>query len=1043
MSKNTPPTLTSNQLATLLNCCFNEKLKLNAITQLKARIKNGSIDELIDTKFIITEKNGVKTVSIAKEGDINVKSLENILLEPEIADGLVCEYAKILRNPNSIENLRRLNQISTTDPSCLIKYISQNKIKEAQLLILLGHNVNHQMGDSKTALMIAAQKNLPDIVRLLIDYGADINTQSSTGTTALMQEAYHGNTDMIQCLIDLGANVNIQSHQGGGITALMSAVYNNKKAVQLLIDGGADMNMRLHTDGLTALMIAIRNNRYEIAELLIINNPTSIDDYDDNGFTPLMTAAQNGDTGAINFLITHGANINFQPTNGIPALIIAITNEQTTAIKLLINSGADVNLQSNDGGFTALMIAAHNGRKDIVQLLIDKGANVNLQSNDDGFTALMMAAQSGHKDIVQLLIDRGTNVNHKGCDENISALFLAITNDHFEVVKAILESGSDIDMKDNFDSYLTAFISHTKSGKGIAKLLSSYQRFADDIKPKIIEALQHNSKIKQETEPKFSIVSYGIQGLVVEISYDSTTQTNIKKQLTFAPVCDVDSVLVKSQLLTQKPKTPLKTEAPQKDELIRRIKTVKEKIKTEISEKDIISDAHTAHIDLVKKEILAICRANLQTPELPQEIKSFITDIGQYDIQGDNYPKGSIDFVRQSLGFLSAIKSSIKAQSLKTALQPKSEKEIDKSKQQDAVRTKFIGEFSPLVIGLLNVLYKDLVEESIEYNQIQDAKLLESKLDNLNSFSSLTSKKLAFLKPNSTIKPKTVNTLDALYVPTSENDNIKDLAQIFLHSNFKKYDDNQLQFIADIIPKIPEINLDRFLELSAINFTKSDNIIDSFLKTRLIINSLPENAREGFKQHLYQMCNYDNLEKVSEFLVVVEDLFYSQGDFEQGGIEQLIKNKQIAIAVETQSSSTSHVEALIKNPIKTLLQELQKTEKFSILLHTTTHGRQAQNPHIEKSKLQLLQENFATKTNELQEMLGMEVKQELLDKIITTIAGDFFNNIQKRAGGSHNIGFRIPKILPNKTSHLGEDEKAFYRQQLSNLTNALDIATTR
>ena len=107
----------------------------------------------------------------------------------------------------------------------------------------------------------------------------------------------------------------------------------------------------------------------------------------ENGETPLHLAAEKGDTRMIDFLVSHGADMN------------ARTNPNIAPIFYAELTGSAI----NNGSWTPLHIAAIEGKKEAVDLLLKKGADINAKSNL-GWTPLNLAMALGKTEVVKSLI---------------------------------------------------------------------------------------------------------------------------------------------------------------------------------------------------------------------------------------------------------------------------------------------------------------------------------------------------------------------------------------------------------------------------------------------------------------------------------------------------------------------------------------------------------------------------------------------------------------------------------------------------------------
>jgi len=146
--------------------------------------------------------------------------------------------------------------------------------------------------------------------------------------------------------------------------------------------------------------------------------------------TPLMRAVGTAynDMGVVNFLLSHGANVNYQNKFGQTALMYLVKqqwNDPSTmyhgsrfiyqAMPALMTHGANVNLQDIAGNTALLYLMAAGYSSGTVRqfmyeltTLKDHGADINHQ-NKKGQTALMMAAQGCGLESVQTLLSMGAN----------------------------------------------------------------------------------------------------------------------------------------------------------------------------------------------------------------------------------------------------------------------------------------------------------------------------------------------------------------------------------------------------------------------------------------------------------------------------------------------------------------------------------------------------------------------------------------------------------------------------------------------------------
>ncbi|HAK58833.1 MAG TPA: hypothetical protein DCO77_00395 [Nitrospiraceae bacterium] len=137
------------------------------------------------------------------------------------------------------------------------------------------------------------------------------------------------------------------------------------------------------------------------------------------GLTPLLVAAMNNDAEMIEWLIVHGADVDYHrsrpPLVGGPAtaLAMAAASNAVEAMETLLRHKAEVDLPYKDNGMTALMYAAEKNAKEAAERLIDAGADLEARTygmfGGPKKTALSVAAINSAKEVVKLLLNRNVD----------------------------------------------------------------------------------------------------------------------------------------------------------------------------------------------------------------------------------------------------------------------------------------------------------------------------------------------------------------------------------------------------------------------------------------------------------------------------------------------------------------------------------------------------------------------------------------------------------------------------------------------------------
>ncbi len=198
------------------------------------------------------------------------------------------EFASYIVNGNKEKVLDLLNNkkanvnldiVDGATPLILSIIYEQDEI--AKLLIEKGANVNIKDNSGFTALIYAIQREKTDLSKILIEKKSDVNTKITFKTDGLYLKDFTPLTlnvdkEVAELLIKAGANVNARlsikddsrNIQLKNITPLMWVIFDyNTELAELFIEAGSDLNAK-DKDGNTALYYAITRNNSKITKLI-------------------------------------------------------------------------------------------------------------------------------------------------------------------------------------------------------------------------------------------------------------------------------------------------------------------------------------------------------------------------------------------------------------------------------------------------------------------------------------------------------------------------------------------------------------------------------------------------------------------------------------------------------------------------------------------------------------------------------------------------------------------------------------------------------
>ena len=254
-------------------------------------------------------------------------------------------------------------------------YVSEHgNLPMVKLLNQYGAKINTVDRDGNSVLITTFRQNNQDVVRYLVANGANVNQLSINGITPLMTAvSYLGDegfakviTQSIKNFLSFKPKLDLQraGKEGNGGYGVLHLVARGgyTEVAKMLLDEGADINLKSIATGGTPLHFAAGNKQIEMVKYLV-KSGANLENFDKTGSTPLMVAVYQQDVGMVEALVEGGADINKRSSTNVmmtPLVQPASdpnpnnSSKNYAIMKYLLSHGADINFQTANG-LSALM----------------------------------------------------------------------------------------------------------------------------------------------------------------------------------------------------------------------------------------------------------------------------------------------------------------------------------------------------------------------------------------------------------------------------------------------------------------------------------------------------------------------------------------------------------------------------------------------------------------------------------------------------------------------------------------------------------------
>ncbi|HEU5281515.1 MAG TPA: ankyrin repeat domain-containing protein, partial [Gammaproteobacteria bacterium] len=387
---------------------------------------------------------------------------------------------------------------------------------ESKVKVAMAAMANRVTPDEKNeAFLVACEFGQIEMVKLLFRYrGIDVNYPGGNDKPPITWAIEKNNEALFNFLFEEGkAALNTLDSQGRSLL-MLAVIYNRQDFVTRLLDCGLRVEEK-DAAGMNAFLYAASDGRLEMMEQFIKISRELINIPNNQNKTALMFAAENGNEGAVNFLLQHDANPNAVDRQDYTALMYVIQMQHscgqkavTPVVSALLEKQEktreafnkllcfalkqsnlpilkflwgeaqkhvnDFNIVTEARAF--LDIAAEQDNRTMMEHFLMLWGVDNLNApNAWGKTPLMLAIFSGKSWTARFLLEKNAEVNVSDGDGNTPLIMAADFLRDEETFNFLLEKKANVAVKNKKgESPLTLAVKRNKTSY-IAALLRHHQ----------------------------------------------------------------------------------------------------------------------------------------------------------------------------------------------------------------------------------------------------------------------------------------------------------------------------------------------------------------------------------------------------------------------------------------------------------------------------------------------------------------------------------------------------------------------------------------
>ena len=284
-------------------------------------------------------------------------------------------------------------------------------------------------------LFEAAARGNVEGVQQALEKGADINAvDMEIGLGAFGYALDNHHIQLAKHLLDKGA---VPNYGLSDTLPLVVAEYGDMELI-LAIEARGGLIVTPELKGRIGF-VAARNKDGEVFDY-ILNHGADLNYGNDFGYTPLILAALNNRPILIRRYLGRGDDASIRDVDGETALSLALEKKHDEAIEVLREFHVEEKDYSVLEPDAAMLKAAKEGVLGTILNLRDQGVSINSE-DEEGNSPMMLAVKSGYLGAVRSLYHIGANINHHN-RRGETALGLAKASEASDIVNSLQEFGA-------------------------------------------------------------------------------------------------------------------------------------------------------------------------------------------------------------------------------------------------------------------------------------------------------------------------------------------------------------------------------------------------------------------------------------------------------------------------------------------------------------------------------------------------------------------------------------------------------------------------